>query len=87
MQKTTFFVKPNARSNSIGKGQDGNLWVRISAPPSEGKANLALISFFSELVSIPKSHIQLVNGSSGRYKTFLFDGPPIDWDLIISGQM
>lgn len=32
-------VKPNAKSNSWGKDGSGQIWIRIAAPPTEGKAN------------------------------------------------
>ena len=83
MEKATFLVKPNARSSSIGRSEDGQLWIRIAAPATEGKANSALILFLSKLVGIPKSGVSLVNGASGRLKTFSFDLDKIDWDSLI----
>ncbi|HOY97320.1 MAG TPA: DUF167 domain-containing protein [Catalimonadaceae bacterium] len=86
MEKATFLVKPNARSSSIGRSEDGQMWIRIAAPATEGKANSALIAFLSKLVGIPKSRISLVNGASGRHKTFSFDMDKIDWDALISKE-
>jgi uncharacterized protein (TIGR00251 family) len=73
MQKLRFLVKPNARNNEIGKNEDGTLWIRIAAPPTEGKANQAIAIFLSELLKIPKSSIQLSSGSTGKLKTFEID--------------
>jgi len=84
MEKATFLVKPNARSSSIGKSEDGQMWIRIAAPATDGKANSALIAFLSKLVGIPKSRVLLVNGALGRMKTFSFDLDKIDWDSLIS---
>ena len=84
MEKATFLVKPNARSSSFGKSDDGQMWIRIAAPATEGKANSALIAFLSKLVGIPKSRITLLNGAAGRLKTFSFDMDKIDWDALIS---
>jgi hypothetical protein len=86
MVKATFLVKPNARSSSIGKSDDGQMWIRIAAPATEGKANSALIAFLSKLVGAPRSRISLVNGAAGRLKTFSFDMDKIDWDSLISNE-
>jgi uncharacterized protein (TIGR00251 family) len=83
MEKATFLVKPNARSSSIGRSEDGQLWIRIAAPATEGKANAALILFLSKLVGIPKSRVSIVNGAAGRLKTFLFDMDTIDWNALV----
>jgi uncharacterized protein (TIGR00251 family) len=73
MQKLRFLVKPNARKNEIGRNEDGTLWLRIAAPPKEGKANQAIVIFLSELLKIPKSSIRLAAGSTGKLKTFEID--------------
>ena len=73
MQKLRFLVKPYARKNEIGKNEDGTLWLRIAAPPTEGKANQAIVIFLSELLKIPKSSIRLAAGSTGKLKTFEID--------------
>jgi uncharacterized protein (TIGR00251 family) len=83
MEKATFLVKPNARSSSIGRSEDGQMWIRIAAPATEGKANSALVEFLSKLVGIPKSRVSLVNGALGRMKTFSFEMEKIEWDRIV----
>jgi uncharacterized protein (TIGR00251 family) len=42
--------------------------LRIAAPPTEGKANRALIKFLSALLGVPPSHITLLRGAAGRHK-------------------
>jgi uncharacterized protein YggU (UPF0235/DUF167 family) len=73
MAKLRFFVKPNARINEIGRDQEGKLWLKIAAPPLEGKANHAICLYLAEIFSIPKSSVQLLAGSSGKIKTFEID--------------
>jgi uncharacterized protein (TIGR00251 family) len=83
MEKATFLVKPNARSSSIGRSEDGQMWIRIAAPATEGKANSALVEFLSKLLGIPKSRVTLLSGETGRFKTFAFEMEKIEWDRIV----
>lgn len=70
----TFKVTPNSSKNALEKDADGNLRLRLAAPPVDGKANKACIAFFSKTFKIPKSSIKIVKGETSRYKTILFDG-------------
>jgi len=73
MEKLRFLVKPNARKNELGRNEDGTLWLRVAAPPTEGKANEAIVIFLAGLLKIPKSSIRLSAGSTGKLKTFEID--------------
>jgi uncharacterized protein (TIGR00251 family) len=44
------------------------LKVAVAAPPVEGKANEALIRFFSDLLEVPRSSVEIVSGGSSRNK-------------------
>jgi uncharacterized protein (TIGR00251 family) len=71
-------AKPNAKSNTIKKADDGSYEVRLAAPPIEGKANQILIEFLSDILKIPKSKIKLLKGNTSRIKTVeLPDDPDI----------
>ena len=65
----TVRVSPNARRS----GFDG-LWnaeairVALFAPPVDGKANEALISFLSDFFGVCKSGIQILSGHTARLK-------------------
>lgn len=73
MVRKTFLVKPNARSNSLGRNPDGSLWIRIAAPPVDGKANETAITFLARTFGISKSSCLLLNGTGSRIKTFQLD--------------
>lgn len=73
MIRVRFTVKPNSRKNEIGRDKDGRLWLKIAAPPLEGRANLAIMLYLSGLFQIPKSAIQLQGGASGKVKTFTLE--------------
>ena len=62
-------VTPRASRNEIVEIlSDGTVRIRLTAPPAEGKANEALIEFLAEVLSVPRSHIEIVAGVTGRDK-------------------
>ncbi len=65
----TVRVTPRARRNEFaGILEDGTLRVRISAPPVEGKANLALVTFLATVLDVRKNRIEIVAGHKGLDK-------------------
>jgi hypothetical protein len=48
--------------------EGGILVARLRSQPVEGKANAELIEILSDLLGIPKSHIQIESGQSSRQK-------------------
>ncbi len=62
-------VKPNARGNQLYK--DGEHYIlNISAPPTKGKANTAIVKYLGAKLKISKSAIQLIRGHTSSTKTF-----------------
>ena len=62
-------VTPRARKNEIVEVlNDGTVKIRLTAPPVEGKANEALVSFLSDVLGVPASRIEIVAGDTGRDK-------------------
>ncbi len=59
----------NASKNEIIGWQNGYLKIKLKAQREKGKANLALISFLSELLDLPKSDIKIVKGKTASLKT------------------
>jgi len=64
----TVKARPGAKRNSISFESAEYLKVSINAPPVEGKANIGLVKFFSEVFDIPKSSVQLLRGGSSKNK-------------------
>ena len=67
-------VTPNASRNEILGWEDHplggrHLRIRLQAPPVDGKANKALVTFLAKQLKLPKSAITLVNGQSSRLKS------------------
>ncbi len=63
-------ISPNSSKNEIIKN-DGELKVKITAPPIDGKANKALIEFLSKSFKIPKSYFEIIKGETSKEKTIL----------------
>ncbi len=61
-------VSANAKNNSI-EFCDDFIKVRIKERAIEGRANKAIIEFFSEIFKYPKSKISILNGDKSSIKT------------------
>lgn len=73
--KVDVYVQPGAKRNQIQGERDGLLWVRVSAPPVEGRANQELLRFLADMLGLPRSRLELVRGESSRRKSVLVRGP------------
>jgi uncharacterized protein YggU (UPF0235/DUF167 family) len=48
--------------------------VAVTAPPVDGRANVALVEVLGEWLGLRKSQIELTTGASTRTKVFLIRG-------------
>ena len=62
-------VHPGAKTNAITGVHNGALKISLTTPPTDGRANDALIAFLAERLHIPRARIALVTGASGRNKS------------------
>jgi uncharacterized protein len=69
-------LQPSAANDEITGLYGSRLKIRITAPPVDGKANEHLVKWLSKLFKVPKSHIAILHGESGRQKTLLIRTPP-----------
>lgn len=71
-------AQPGAKQTAItgiyGEGAAAQLKIAVHAPPIEGRANAALISFLAELFDLPRHSVELVTGELSRSKVFLLRG-------------
>jgi uncharacterized protein (TIGR00251 family) len=67
-------VQPRARQTQIVGIHNGALKVKVSAPPVDDAANRALEEYFSKMVGLPKSHVQIVAGQRSRDKLLHITG-------------
>lgn len=64
----TVRVQPRATRNAVVGLHGDALKIKLTAPPVEGEANMALIAFLSEILRIPRSRIRIVMGAKSRTK-------------------
>jgi len=67
-------VQPRARRNAVVGELGGAVKIALTAPPVDGRANQACIEFFAELLSLPRSAIEIVSGQSSRTKVIRVAG-------------
>ncbi|HVW69208.1 MAG TPA: DUF167 domain-containing protein [Steroidobacteraceae bacterium] len=67
-------VQPRASKTEISGVHDGRLRIRLAAPPVDGAANAALVSFIAEKLGIAKSRVQVVKGLASRRKVVRIEG-------------
>lgn len=67
-------VHPGARRNAIAGVHDGAVKISLTTPPTDGRANDALIAFLAERLRLPRARITLLTGSTSRSKTLRVAG-------------
>lgn len=68
------FVQPRASKNQLCGLQDGELKLRLTAPPVEGAANDCCRDYLAKLLKIPRSSVTIVSGESSRHKRIRLAG-------------
>ncbi len=61
-------VQPRASSDAIVGWRDGTLRVRVTAPPVEGEANLAVARLLARALRVAPSAIAVIHGARARDK-------------------
>lgn len=67
-------LQPNASSNAIQRSADGEIRVRVTAPPIEGAANKALRALVAKTFGVSKGAVLLLHGDRSRDKTIELRG-------------
>lgn len=62
------FIQPKSSKNEIVGPHNGELKIKITAPPIDGRANEGLVEFLSDYFNVPKRSVVLVRGETGRHK-------------------
>lgn len=61
-------VQPGAKRSRVVGPYASQLKVAVAAPPVDGKANAALLSWLSETLGVKRSCLTLMSGETGRDK-------------------
>lgn len=48
--------------------------LRVAAPPVEGAANAAIVTWLSKELKVSKIRVEIMSGKSGRRKVVLING-------------
>ncbi len=67
-------VVPRASRSTLAGVRNGELLVRLSAPPVDGQANEALVDLLAETLGIPARTVSIVHGEHTRHKQVLILG-------------
>ncbi len=67
-------VQPRSSRNQLVGYHDGTLKVKLTAPPVDGLANICCCEFLAKLLGLPARDIELVSGTTSRYKKVFVKG-------------
>ncbi len=67
-------IQPRASRNGVVLMEGGGFKIRLTAPPVDGAANEALIRFLADILSLPKSQVEIVTGHTSREKIVRITG-------------
>ena len=71
-------IQPRASRDEVAGIHGDSLKVKLTAPPVEGEANKALVSFLSKLFGIKKSSFRIGSGEKSRTKRILVEGASVE---------
>ncbi len=67
-------VLPRSSTNQIIDNEGDLFKLKLTSPPVEGKANIALIELLAKRLGIAKKRIEIVSGKRSRLKSVLIYG-------------
>ena len=67
-------ARPRSSKRMIAGELDGMLKVMLKAPPVDGEANKECCRYFSRLLGVARSRVQIVAGFKGKKKRVKVDG-------------
>jgi uncharacterized protein (TIGR00251 family) len=70
-------VQPRASRDEITEPHGGQLKIRLTAPPTVGKANQHLLKFLGKLCGVARNQFVLLSGTTARSKRVRIDQPKI----------
>lgn len=84
--KLSVRVIPRSSREQVVGSEPGELKIKLKAPPVEGAANEALISFLASLLRRPKTSITIVSGQGSKHKIVHVAGLKAEAVLGMLGQ-
>ena len=69
------YVQPRSSKDQVVGPHGDYLKIKITAAPTEGKANAHLTAFLAKLCKVSKSQVSLMSGETGRQKRICIQSP------------
>ncbi len=84
IKKTLLDIKvaPKSSRSTVVLDQSSNVKLYLNSPPVNGKANEQCIRLLAKALGVPKSHIEIARGASGRNKRIAIAG--LDMSEVIA---
>lgn len=70
----TVRVTPRSSRELLEAGTDEHLIARVTAPPTEGAANAAVIALVAATLDVPCRDVEIRRGATGRLKQVMVRG-------------
>ena len=67
-------VTPKSGRDEIAGWRGGELSVRVTAPPEDGKANAAARAVLADALGVARSSVSVVRGETARHKQLEVEG-------------
>lgn len=81
--RVTVRVKPGASRTKVGGAYGDALIVAVTAPPVDGRANVAVCEAVAKAFGVRRSKVTVVNGATARTKVLEVDAP----DAEVAGRL
>jgi uncharacterized protein (TIGR00251 family) len=81
-QGAAFTVRVNTHAPRVeiaGVHDDGSLKIRLTEPPTDGRANAQLIAFLADRLRVDPAQIEIVAGEDGPNKLISVAGITPEW--------
>jgi uncharacterized protein (TIGR00251 family) len=63
-------LHPGAKRDAVNGVQDGALKISLTTPPTDGRANAALITFIADRLGVARAQVTLLMGVTSRSKAY-----------------
>ncbi len=67
-------VTPRSGRDEVVGWHGGELSLKVTAPPEDGKANAAACELLAKSLGVPKRSVRVVRGETARHKQVEVDG-------------
>ena len=71
-------VQPGAKRSAVAGMHGERLKLKIAAPPVEGRANAAALTFIAERLDVARARVRVASGERSRDKLIAVDAPECD---------